>query len=57
MASLPALFKIVSEKHDCSFINAQDYISSSKIDGFHLNPEAHKKLADVLKEQVLNLNI
>lgn len=53
--ALPALYKAVAEKHACVYINAQDYISSSKADGFHLDPEAHKKLAEVLSERVLSL--
>jgi lysophospholipase L1-like esterase len=49
---LPPLFKEVADRHDCHFINAQDYISSSKIDGFHLDPESHMKLAEILKAEV-----
>ena len=54
---LPELFKEVSEKHNCCFINAEDHITSSKIDGFHFDPEGHQKLAEVLKSEVLNMNI
>ncbi len=45
---LPNLYREVAEKNDCGFINAGDYISSSKIDGYHLGAEAHKKLAEVI---------
>lgn len=45
---LPNLYKEVAQRHDCSFLNAADYISSSKIDGYHLDAEAHLKLADVI---------
>jgi len=52
---LAPLFKNVANKHDCNFINAQDYISSSKIDGFHFDPEAHQKLAEVLNIEILKI--
>ena len=51
--TLPALFKEVSEKHHCRFLNAGDYIVSSKIDGFHLDPGAHQTLVKVLSEEIL----
>lgn len=45
---LPHLFKEVTQKYDCGFINAGDYVSSSKIDGYHLDKESHLKLAEVI---------
>lgn len=45
---LPNLYKEVARRHECGFINAGDYISSSKIDGYHLDGDAHKKLAEVI---------
>ena len=45
---LPPLYKTVAEKYGCMFLNAQDYISSSTIDGFHLDAEAHQKLAEAI---------
>jgi len=52
---LPKLFREVAEKYKCDFINAQDFVFSSKIDGFHLEPEAHKKLAEVLRDEILRI--
>jgi lysophospholipase L1-like esterase len=52
---LAPVFYAIANKHDCNFINAQDYIFSSKIDGFHLDPEAHKKLAEILKIEILKI--
>ncbi len=49
---LPHLYKEVAEKYDCGFINAGDYISSSKVDGYHLDKEAHLKLAKVIEEWI-----
>ncbi len=54
---LAPLFKIIADKYNCDFVNAQEYISSSKIDGFHLDPESHAKLAEVLKEKITNSNL
>ena len=50
---LPQLFKQVAEKYDCGYINAGDYIFSSKIDGYHLDPESHLKLAEVIKQWII----
>ena len=49
---LPALYKEVTDKMGCMFINASDYISSSLVDGYHLDPDSHKKLAEVLSEKI-----
>ncbi len=49
---LPNLYKEVAQKHSCSFINAGDHISSSKIDGYHLDADGHLKLARVFGEWV-----
>lgn len=55
MEKLPKLYKEVADKNGCSFLNAGDYITSSKIDGFHFDPEAHAKLAEILKVEVLRI--
>jgi len=47
---LPSLYKQVAEQHGAYFINAQDHISSSTVDGYHLDKEAHLKLAEVISE-------
>ena len=57
MKKLPKIYKEVAEKSICDFIDAGQYITCSKIDGFHLEPEAHKKLAEVIAEKILKLNI
>ena len=49
---LPSLYKEVAEKHACGFINAGDYITSSKIDGYHLDSDSHLKLAEVISKWV-----
>lgn len=48
--TLPELYKQVTDKNGTHFINAQDYISSSMVDGYHLEQAAHLKLAEVVSE-------
>jgi lysophospholipase L1-like esterase len=50
---LPGLYKEVSERHRCDFINAGDYVKSSSIDGYHLDAGSHLALAEVIKNQIL----
>lgn len=57
MKKLPKLYKEVADKNGCNFIDAGQYITSSKIDGFHLEPEAHKKLAEVLKNEIIKMKL
>jgi lysophospholipase L1-like esterase len=53
MVELQKLYKEVAEKYNCMYINAGDYVSSSPIDGVHLDEGAHQKLAEVLKDKIL----
>lgn len=53
---LPNLYKEVAQRNECGFINAGDYVSSSKIDGYHLDKDAHLKLAEVIGKYI-NKNI
>ncbi|MEK7642057.1 MAG: GDSL-type esterase/lipase family protein [Patescibacteria group bacterium] len=46
--TLPALFKGIAEKYKCGFIDAGEHVSSSDIDGYHLDGEAHIKLAEII---------
>lgn len=52
---LPPLFKLVAKKYGCGFLNAQDHISSSKIDGFHFDPESHYDLAVAIKMELMEI--
>jgi lysophospholipase L1-like esterase len=49
---LPVLYEAVAKKTGCGFINAEDHITSSQIDGYHLDAESHLKLAEVIKEWI-----
>ncbi len=53
---LPALYKAVAEKNDCLFIDAGDHISSSAIDGYHLDADSHMKLAEVISAAIVGQN-
>ena len=44
-------YKEVAEEKGCEFLNAAEYICSSKYDSLHLTPEGHKKLAEKLCER------
>ena len=55
--SLPSLFKEVAKRHQCYFLNAGDYVSSSTVDGYHLDKKSHLKLAEVVKNEVLKMKI
>lgn len=49
---LPALYKKVAEKESCGFLNAGDYTSFGKIDGYHLDSEGHLKLAQAINQWI-----
>jgi lysophospholipase L1-like esterase len=49
---LPPLYRAVAEKYGCGFINASEYIVSSKIDGFHWDASEHAKFAKVVAETI-----
>lgn len=52
---LPDLYKEVAEKYACRFVNAADYVSSSKIDGYHLDAASHGKLGEIIMNEIVNL--
>jgi lysophospholipase L1-like esterase len=40
--TLPMSFKVVARQKSCLYLNAGDYISSSRVDGYHLDASMHK---------------
>lgn len=50
---LPVLYKKVAEETNSIFLNAGGYVSSSEIDCIHLDADAHLKLAEVIKDIIL----
>jgi len=49
---LPKLFIKVAEKEGCDFIDLGKHISSSRLDGCHLDADMHEKLAYLLKDYI-----
>lgn len=45
-------FEQVAKRYDCEFIDIAQYVQPSKVDGCHLEEEAHTKIAEVLSEKV-----
>lgn len=45
---LPDLFRTVANKYGCGYINAGEHISSSLIDGYHWDADAHTKIAGLI---------
>ncbi len=54
---LPDLFKKIAEDNNVDFINTGDYISSSRLDGFHLDTETEVKLANLLKTYIVKTTL
>jgi lysophospholipase L1-like esterase len=46
------LFKRVTEKYGCNFINIAEFVEPSKIDGCHLDPASNAKIAEVLDQKI-----
>lgn len=53
----PDLFEEVARKYGCEYLNAADYITSSSIDGYHLDPSAHLTLAEVVGKKILHMDL
>jgi lysophospholipase L1-like esterase len=50
--ALPKAYKTVADSSGCHFLDASKYVKPSKIDGVHLDPEAHRILAMEIKKIV-----
>jgi lysophospholipase L1-like esterase len=53
--ALPEAFKTIAESSGCHFFDASKYVKASKIDGVHLDPEAHRIVAREIKKRVLTI--
>lgn len=51
---LSGLFKEVAGKSGSMYMSAGDYVTSSKVDGYHLDAESHTKLAEAIRDVVVN---
>lgn len=48
----PAHYRRFAEQYGCGFIDASDIITSSDLDGIHLEAEEHRKLGEAVAEHV-----
>ena len=52
---LAEVYREVSQRYDCAFLNAADYASASPCDGIHLDSENQRKLGEAVAEAVRTL--
>lgn len=52
---LSALYKQMSQHEKCEFIDAGHILSSSKLDGIHLDESEHKLLGHAVADRVINM--
>lgn len=45
-------YRAVAERNGCEFMSAADYVTASELDSLHLDPDAHKKLAEAVAEKI-----
>ena len=48
----PRYYKEVANRYGCIFVNAAEYIQPSILDSVHLDPEAHRRLAEVVADVI-----
>ena len=48
----PRYYREVAERYGCVYLNAAEWIEPSKVDNLHLDPEAHRILAERLSEVI-----
>lgn len=53
LRALPKAYKTVADSSGCHFLDASKHVKASKIDGVHLDPEAHRVLAMEIKKIVV----
>lgn len=52
---LPEEYRQVAKRKGCMFCKTSEYIKPSQADSLHLMPEEHKKLANILKEIIIQI--
>ncbi len=52
---LTKYYQQVAEKYNSDFIDIAQYIKPSKSDGYHLDPDAHRKMSEVVEAKILSL--
>ena len=48
----PRYYREVAKRYGCVYLNAAEWIEPSKVDSLHLDPEAHRILAERLSEVI-----
>jgi lysophospholipase L1-like esterase len=51
---LPPLYRALAQEQGAVFLDAGAYIKSSAVDGIHLDPEDHRKLARAVADCIKN---
>lgn len=49
---LPPIYKSLAEKYKCHFIDLNNIVKVSPLDGLHFSPESHKTIAEYLYEKL-----
>ena len=52
---LAGYYEQVASKYNCDFIDIAQIVKPSKIDGYHLDPEAHATIAEALARKIKGL--
>ena len=52
---LPALYRALAAKHGASFVDLSNAVPPSVVDGCHLDPDGHRRIAELLFAQVVAL--
>lgn len=51
---LPSIYKNLAEKYACEFVDLNEIVEVSPLDGLHFSAESHKKIAEFLYKTLLN---
>ena len=51
---LPQIYKNLAEKYVCEFVDLNEIVEVSPLDGLHFSAENHKKIAEFLHKSLLN---
>ncbi len=54
---LPRHFKALASLLGCSYLNSQEIVQPSLIDGIHLEPSEHRKLAEALETRIREMGL
>ena len=52
----PQVYRAVAEKYGCHFLNAQDFTRPDPNDGVHLDAASHRRLAEAVRDKVLEIS-